>query len=63
MNNYIALIIHVILLLFVLQKYEMCGTYDRDDGQMHRSFVEISRGKEIRGWKESIAKEVADNWR
>lgn len=63
MNIYITVIIHIILSLFVLQKYEMCGTYDTDEGQMHRSFVEISRGKEIRGWKENIAKEFVENWR
>jgi hypothetical protein len=41
----------------------MCGTYDKDQEQMHRSFVEISRGKEIRGWEENIAKEFVENWR
>jgi hypothetical protein len=63
MNSYITVIIHIILLLSVLQKYEMCGTYDTDEGQMHRSFVEISRGKEIRGWKENIATGIVKNWR
>jgi hypothetical protein len=63
MNSYITVIIHIILLLFVLQKYEMCGTYNTDEGQMYRSFVKISRGKEIRGWKESVVKEFVKNWR
>jgi len=62
MNSYITVIIHIILLLFVLQKYEMCGMYDMDEGQMHGSFVEISRGKAIRVWTESIAREFVDNW-
>jgi hypothetical protein len=63
MNSYVTVIIHITLLLFVLQKYEMCGTYDKDEEQMHRSYVAIMREKETRGWKESIAKEFVEYWR
>jgi uncharacterized membrane protein YhiD involved in acid resistance len=60
-NSYIIVIIHIILLLFVLQNYEMCGKHDKDEEQMHRSFVEISREKETPGWTENIAKESVEN--
>jgi len=63
MNIYITVIIHIILLLFLLRKYEKCGMYDTDGGQTHGSFVEISRGKGIRGWTESIATQLVQNWR
>lgn len=63
MKSYITVIIHIILLLFVLRKYEVCGMYDTDEGQTHGSFAEISRGKENRGLTESIAREFVENWR